>query len=170
MERVAIIGPGGAGKSRLAIALGRQTGLPVVHLDPLFWRQGWIPAPAEESREALQAAITGDHWILDGNFLSDPPGEDPRFRRADTVVFLDLPRIVCLWRALSRLLRDRGRPRPDLPEGCYEGFDLPFYRWVWSYRRRTRPLVLELLATLGPGIEVYHLRSTGEVRRFLAKL
>ncbi|HEX3326789.1 MAG TPA: topology modulation protein [Actinomycetota bacterium] len=170
MERVAIIGSGGAGKSRLATQIAARTGLPLIHLDPLFWRPGWSPAPADEARQALHKAIARDRWILDGNFLSDPPGADPRFNRTDTVIFIDRPPAICLWRAISRLVRDRHRWRPDLPEGCVEGFDLPFYRWVWSYRRTTRPQVLLVLARLSPDIEIFHLRSNRDVRRFLLDL
>ena len=114
MRRVVILGPGGAGKSELARELSRRTGLPVVHLDPLFWREDWQPAPEAEARRELAEAVAEEEWILDGNFLTFEDG-DPRFARADTVVFLDLPRLTCLWRVLRRLVRDRGR-RPDLPE------------------------------------------------------
>jgi adenylate kinase family enzyme len=165
MERVVVLGPGGAGKSELTTRLSRRTGLPVVHLDVLFWTTGWKPAPREEALSALADAIARDRWILDGNFLD---AGDGRFTRADNVIFLDLPRRTCLWRVVKRMVRDRRRSRPDLPDGCAEGFDLPFLRWIWSYRRTDRPRVLELLDNLGPGVSVHHLRSRAEVRRFLA--
>jgi adenylate kinase family enzyme len=169
MERVVILGPGGAGKTELATGIARQTGLPVVHLDPLFWRHGWTPAPPAESQRDFVAAIAGERWILDGNFLSAVP-EDARFERADTVIFLDLPRTTCLWRVLKRLVRDRRRSRSDLPEGCAEGFDLPFQRWIWRYPRTERPRVLEILAGLDGRVDVHHLRTHSDVRRYLAAL
>jgi adenylate kinase family enzyme len=166
VERVAILGPGGAGKSELARALGERTGLPVVHLDVLYWRPGWTAPPPEEFRAAVDAAIAEDRWILDGNFLRDD-ADDPRFARADIVVFLDYPRTTCVRRALWRWLLDRRRHRTDLPEGCPEGFDLPFLRWVWNYPRENRTDVLARLAGLGPGVTVHRLRSDADVRRFL---
>jgi adenylate kinase family enzyme len=166
VQRVAILGSGGAGKSTVATALGQRTGLPVVHLDPLYWAPGWVARPPEEFQAALLAAVAGDSWILDGNVLWGD-ADDPRFARADTVVFLDLPRRTCLWRATKRRLRYRGELRPDLPAGCPEAFDLSFYRWMWSFPRQVRPRVLAVLAGLGPEAEVHHLRSAAEVRRFL---
>ena len=169
MQRVAILGAGGAGKSELARALGERTGLPFVHLDVLYWRPGWTAPPEDEFRAALDAAVAGERWILDGNFLRDD-ADDPRFARADTVVFLDYPRTTCVRRALWRWLRDRRRQRTDLPEGCAEGFDPAFLRWAWNYPRKNRPDVLARLAVLGPGVAVHRLRSDADVRRFLASV
>jgi adenylate kinase family enzyme len=166
---VVILGPGGAGKSELATRISQRTGLPVVHLDVVFWRKGWTPAPREEALSDLAAATARERWILDGNFL-EAGLTDPRFDRADTVIFLDLSRARCLSRVLKRLVRDRRRRRPDLPEGCYEGFDLEFLRWIWRYPRTDRPRVLRLLARLGPDVNVRHLRSPSDVRRYVATL
>ena len=169
MERVVILGPGGAGKSELARAIASRTGLPVVHLDRLFWRPGWTPAPREEALRDLDAAVAGERWILDGNFL-EFDGRDARFERADTVIFLDLPRATCFRRVLTRLARDRRRSRPDLPEGCREGFDLELLRWIWRYPHTDRPRVLDLLAGLDRRVDVRRLRSRAAVRRYLESL
>jgi adenylate kinase family enzyme len=159
MERVVVLGPAGAGKSELATRLSRTVDIPVVHLDTLFWAPGWRPAPESEARAALERVVAGERWILDGNFLAD----DSRFARADTVVFLDLPRRVCFRRVLVRLVRDRRRSRPDLPEGCREGLDLGLLWWIWRYPRTDRPRVLALLRSLPAGTRVLHLRSHAHV-------
>jgi adenylate kinase family enzyme len=168
MERVVILGPGGAGKTELANSISRRTGIPVVYLDRLFWRAGWTPAPSEEARRDLAAAIAGDRWILDGNFLA-VDSDDARFDRADTVIFLDLPRGTCLARVLWRLVRDRRR-RPDLPEGCREGFDLQLLRWIWRYPQTDRPRVLAMLARVDGRADVRRLSSRADVRRYLDAL
>ena len=166
MQRVAILGSGGAGKTTVAVELGRRTGLPVVHLDPLNWARDWKPKPLEEFDAAFAAAVAEERWILDGNFLIGE-ADDPRFARVDTVVFLDLPRTTCIRRAVARRLRERGKRRPDLPEGCEEEIELWFLRWMWGYPKHVRPRVLSILVGLGPEVTVHHLRSDGEVRRFL---
>ena len=134
-----------------------------MHLDPIFWREDWTPAPREVARRDLDAAVAGERWILDGNFLD---AGDARFERADTVILLDLPRRTCVWRIFKRLARDRRRDRPDLPAGSREGFDLPFLRWTWRYPRDERPQVLAMLAALD-GVAVHRLRSRADVRRFV---
>ena len=168
MQRVAILGSGGAGKSALAAAVAARADLPVVHLDVVYWKPGWTPPLEEEFAAALDHAVAGERWILDGNFLRH--GEpDPRFARADTVIFLDLPRTTCLWRVVKRRLQEPRRPRRDLPEGCRESIDLEFMRWVWRYPRRNRPRVLALLDGLD-GVDVRRLRSTADVRRYVDAL
>ena len=165
MRRVAILGPGGAGKSALADALGERTGLPVVHLDVVYWLPGWMQPPRQEFDSKLNAAVAEDTWILDGNFLRDD-APDPRFARADTVVLLDLPRRICLRRILKRRLQEARRPRRDLPAGCSESIDLAFVRGVWNWPQKNRLDVLSRLEALD-GVAVHRLRSPAEVRRFL---
>ena len=157
-----ILGPGGAGKTTVANELGERTGLPVVYLDRIFWREGWAPAPRDEAERELAKAVERERWILDGNFLASPCG---RFERADTFVFLDLSRWLCIWRVLSRRVRDRGRSRADLPAS--EGVDLELLRWIWRYPAVDRPRVLELVERLPEHVTVDHLRTRAEVRAFL---
>jgi adenylate kinase family enzyme len=167
VRRVAILGTGGSGKSELATEISRRTGVRVVHLDVLVWAPGWTPKPREEARRALDYAVARERWILDGNFLDVG---DSRFERADTVIFLDLPRAICLRRVLWRLVRDRRRSRPDLPPGCTEGLDLELLRWIWRYPSTDRPGVLELLEGLEPRVDVRRLRSRSDVRRYVESL
>ena len=79
---------------------------------------------------------------MDGNYLRTLPR---RLERCDAVLFLDYPRRLCLFRALRRILRWRGRTRPDMAEGCPERLDPAFIRWIWDFHRTQRPRVLELL-------------------------
>lgn len=93
MERVAIIGPGGAGKSTLARQLGAITGVPVIHLDREHWKPGWVETPAAEWEERVRELAAAERWIIDGNYGGTL---DVRLDRADTVVFLDFGRFRCL--------------------------------------------------------------------------
>jgi adenylate kinase family enzyme len=165
MRRVVVIGSGGAGKSTFAMRLGEATGLPVHHLDALYWHPGWVPTPDAEWDAKIAELAAGPAWIMDGNYGRTM---DQRLAACDTAVFLDLPRTTCLARVLRRWLRYRGRARPDMSAGCPEQLTLEFVRWVWRYPRDRRPAVLRCLAALGPDKRVVHLRSRREAERFLA--
>jgi adenylate kinase family enzyme len=164
VKRVAIIGAGGAGKSTVARALGERTGLPVIHLDRLFWGPGWVPMPEAEWNAMHGELIARERWIIDGNYGGEM---EPRIAAADTVIFLDLPRLVCLWGALQRQWRWRRGGRPDAAAGLRERIDLKFLWWIFRYPDTRRPGVLARLAKLPPTTQVLRIRSRREAREFL---
>jgi adenylate kinase family enzyme len=164
MQRVVVIGSGGAGKSTLAVELGARTGLPVIHLDREFWRPGWQPTPDDVWEARVGELVQGDRWIMDGNYGGTMP---IRFERADTVVFLDLPRVHCLLSVIWRSFRHRRTPRPDMSEGNPEKLDPAFLQWIWNYRRKNRPGVLRQLEQLPPSTRVVRLASRRAVRAWV---
>ena len=160
-----MIGSGGAGKSTLAAHIGARTGLPVVHLDQLYWKAGWVETPAEEWLRTINELVARPAWVMDGNYGGTL---DARMAACDMIVFLDVPRLRCLWRAISRRVRYRGRTRPDMGAGCVERLDWEFVRWIWTYPSRRRPALLAKIAALGKPAIV--LRSNADVERFVASL
>jgi adenylate kinase family enzyme len=167
MRKILVIGSGGSGKSTFAAKLGERTGLPVIHLDSLFWGAGWQETPREEWAARVDELLKRDAWIMDGNYGGTL---ERRLAACDTVILLDLPRTLCLWRIIVRSMRYRGRSRPDMAEGCNERMTWEFVRWVWDYPRVRRPGVLKKLSELRAGQGVHVLRSRREVRRFLEAL
>ncbi|MEO5704753.1 MAG: AAA family ATPase, partial [Candidatus Limnocylindrales bacterium] len=164
MKRVAVIGGGGAGKSKFARELGERTALPVIHLDRLYWKPGWVPMP-EDAWQALHAElIEPDRWIIDGNYGSTM---ESRLAAPDTVVFLDLPRLVSIRGALQRHWRYRRGGRPDAAPGLQERIDLKFLWWIFRYPDTRRPAVLARLAKLPATTQVFRIRSRREAREML---
>jgi adenylate kinase family enzyme len=142
MRRVLILGSPGSGKSTLAKRLGTLTGLPVVHLDRLYWRSGWVEPAKEEWLPELQTALAEPAWIMDGNYGSNLA---MRLQHADTVVLLDFSTRLCLWRAVRRILTGWGRDRPDMKPGCPERIDFTFLSYIANFRRNKRAGILKRL-------------------------
>ena len=167
MQRVLVIGSGGAGKSAFAVRLGRATGLPVIHLDAAYWKPGW----REPSKDAWAARVTqllaGEHWIMDGNYGGTL---EQRLAACDTVVFLDMPRLLCIWRVLKRFVQYRGRTRPDVTAGCPEQLTAAFLSWIWTYPEQRRPRILARLARLSPEQQALIFRSPKAVDAFFESL
>jgi len=163
MQRVLVIGSPGSGKSTLATELARRTGLPLIHLDQQYWRAGWVEPPEEEWRRQVAALIARDRWVMDGNYGGTLA---MRIERAETVIHLEFPAWLCVWRLLRRVATSWRRVRPDMADGCPERIDLKFLLYTatfpWKLRKRTEAK----LASFGGNHIV--LRSPGEVRRFLA--
>jgi adenylate kinase family enzyme len=166
VRRVVIIGPGGSGKSTLARELGPRLGLPVVHLDQMFWTPGWVQRPREEFDRLLAEALAGERWIIDGNYGRTMP---VRFAACDTVLFLDFPRRIYMWRAMLRPLRYKGRTRPDMTEGCPERMTLEFLKFLWRWPGKDRATTLARLDALPPSTRVITLRSPRAVKDFLQR-
>lgn len=167
MKRVLVIGSGGAGKSTFAPRLGERLGLPVIHLDKAFWHLGWVETPKDEWKQKVVELCGGDSWVMDGNYSGTL---EVRLEACDTVIFLDLPRVLCTWRVLKRVVMYRNTSRPDMAEGCRERIDLKFLYWVWSYPDRRRPKILARLDELAVSKKIYRLSSSVEVERFLAEV
>jgi adenylate kinase family enzyme len=164
MRRVVIIGSAGSGKSVLARQLGPILGLPVYHLDALYWKPGWVETPKAEWRAVVQRMVKQGSWIIDGNYRGTL---DIRLEAAETIIFLDFPRAVCIWQVFKRRFQYIGRTRPDMALGCSERLNWDFIKWVWDYSRRSRPVVLEKVGRYSVGKRVHILRSGKEIKRFL---
>lgn len=165
MQRVLVLGSGGAGKSTFSRALGEKTGLPVTHIDRIFWTPGWVERPREEYLAEVERAAAGDRWILDGNYSSSL---SVRLPRADTVVLLDLPPWLCLARVCRRRWRYRGRVRPGISDGCEERLSLEFVHYVLTYPRR-RPHILRRIRQEGGHAVLHHLRGRRAIAEFLER-
>lgn len=135
MNRVLVIGPCGSGKSTLARELAPRMGLPLIHMDQLGWQPGWVETEKAELHARIAGAVAGERWLIEGNYGSTLPA---RLERADTVIYLDFPIRLCLWRLIRRIVTHRGRSRPDMPEGCPERFDLAFFWYVLNWNSGPR--------------------------------
>lgn len=130
MQKVAIIGSCGAGKSTLAVNLGKELDLPVIHLDSYYWQSGWQETDAQAWRQIQQELINGKSWIIDGNYGNTL---DIRLAAADTIIWLDFNRYLCLWRVFQRYLKYSGKTRPDMAANCPERLTKEFMQYVWSF-------------------------------------
>lgn len=167
MKRVLVIGSGGAGKSTFSRRLSRLLNIEVIHLDMLYWKPGWIETPKPEWRKLVEELVKRDSWIIDGNYSGT---FDIRFDACDTVIFLDISRLLCIWRVLKRVMLYRSRGRPDMAEGCPEKVNLEFVRWIWDYPKRTRPKVLKLLKESRQSKNVIWLRKQADIESFFVNL
>ena len=162
-----MIGGGGAGKTRLARALGAALDLPVVHLDAHYYGPGWRPLPPIEWVDRQRQLAAAERGVMDGHYASTL---SIRLERADTVVFLDLPPLLCAWQVLRRWALGHRRPSTDLPAGTRPKIDRRFLAYVLTFRRRRRPTLLRTLASWERPVNVCTLRSRREVRAFLSSL
>jgi len=147
--------------------LGELLDIEVIHLDKIYWHRGWVETPKTEWLKTVDRLLEQDSWIMDGNFSGSL---ERRLEVCDTVIFLDMPRSLCVWRTLKRAVIYRKRKRPDMASGCDERLDSEFIRWVWNYSKATRPKVLVRLAAHSGRKRIITLQSRYEVEKFIAEI
>lgn len=162
MNRVAIIGCGGSGKSHLSRSLGVLLGISPVHLDGLYYGEDWKPLDQDQFAALQHNLVAAPSWVIDGNYASSLP---IRLQVADTVIFLDLPGWTCLWGIAQRRLRHRGGQHKDI--GVYDRITWNFIRYVLGYRRKMAPRVRQLIADHAVSAEVVVLRNRRAARSYL---
>lgn len=138
MKKVIIIGCPGSGKSTLSRAIHEKTGIPLYHLDMMFWNADRTTVEKQVFLDRLSAAMEQDAWIIDGNYGSTM---EMRLAACDTVFFLDYPVEICLEGIRQR----RGKPRSDMPWFESEEEDADFIDFIKNYNSESRPQVMELL-------------------------
>jgi len=161
-NRIAIVGCPGCGKSWLSTRIARITGYPLTHLDNEFWQPGWVETPEEEWVLKQRGMITGDKWIIEGNYASTL---ELRFSAADLVVFIDINRATCIWRAIRRT----GKKRSDLPDYLQEPsfFSRDFFDfcvWIWSFPNTGRKAIM-ILHEKYPEIRFLHIKGRNGVKK-----
>lgn len=171
MERIMVIGvSSGVGKSTFARKLGEALNIKVYHLDVFYWKPGWVEASLEEFAAAQKNIVIQDQWIIEGNYSNT---YEIRAEKADTIIYLELPLHVCLYRVIKRWLTNIGKTRPDMGEGCKEKIDWPFIKFILTtYHSRKRKMEERMKAfqSGGPHKRVFMLRSKKEIDSFLKNI
>ena len=159
-NRVLVLGCPGSGKSTFARALAAKTGLPLVHLDNVWWRTDGTHISREDFDRTLSELLRGEKWIMDGDYSRT---YEVRVRAADTVIILDYPEEVCMAGIIARV----GQKRPDIP-WTESTLDPELVALVQSYRRDDRPALLSLLQKY-PDKQALIFTSREEADRWLAE-
>ncbi len=167
MKRILIIGSGGSGKSIFAVKLSKVLNINVYHLDSYFWNPGWIETPEDKWENIVKNLCSNKKWIIDGNYGGT---FNIRFPQADTIIFLDIPKIICIWNVIKRRIKWHGKQRIDMGKGCPEHLDLEFLRWIWNYPEKQRPVILKELIKIKSKKNVFIFNNYSTIKSFLKSI
>lgn len=171
LEKIMVLGvSSGVGKSSFARKLSEKTAIPVHHLDAYFWKPGWVESTQEEFSEKQQRLVEQDRWIIEGNYTAT---YEIRRQEADTLIYLERPLMVCLYRIVKRRIVNHGKTRPDMAIGCPEKLDKGFLTFIIStYRARKVKMRkrMEQFIEESPQHKVVFLRTQKEIEEFLRSL
>jgi adenylate kinase family enzyme len=167
-----VVGNSGSGKSTLAAALAARLGVPYIELDSIFHQPGWTELPRDEFRARVRALAAGEEWVIDGNYSAV---RDLVWARADTVVWIDLPRWLVMRRVIGRTLR-----RAVLRQELWNGNREPVSNWltldpersiiIWAWTQHARYRARYGAAMADPicaHLRFFRLRRPADVHTFL---
>ena len=176
MNKIAVIGCCGGGKTVLAKRISRALEIPVFHLDDLFWHEGWVMTKPQQWQEINSELVKKDRWIIDGTYSSTL---QMRIRNADTIIFIDLPLYLCFYRVLKRQIRNYFGWEKSLPSRIQKSqkyskqriiSDWSFYSYVLSFKKNFHPLINRLISDLNEDQRLIKLDSAKQVTAFLENL
>ncbi len=163
-KRIIVIGCPGSGKSTFAKRLSSLTGIPVVHLDTLWWKPGWVEEDREVFDEKLGRVLQLDSWIIDGNYNRTV---EMRLQCADMVFNFKVGIISCLYGYFKRLILGKlGVRRSDITAGCEERFDPEFVKYIIGFKYGNGKRTEELLKKY-PDVKEVNFYSKKQVDRYL---
>ncbi|MGV3463715.1 MAG: topology modulation protein [Heyndrickxia sp.] len=168
MERIMVIGvSAGVGKSTFARKLGEMLNKKVYHLDSYYWKPGWVECPLEEFRNAQKEIVQHTEWIIEGNYSNS---FDIRTEVCDTIIYLELPLVVCLYRVIKRWLTNIGRTRPDLGEGCPEKMEWKFLKFIYTTYYPRKKKMADRFQNLSSEKTIIVLKNKKEIREYLENI
>jgi adenylate kinase family enzyme len=173
MRRVVVVGASGSGKSVLARELARRLAVPHVDLDALHWGPDWTPTPTEILRRRVEAALAGEGWTVSGNYSAL---RDSIWPRADTLIWLDYPMPIVMWRVLQRTVR-RCITKELLWSDNLETWRKSFFArdsiivWAWTTWRKPRRNYPKLFRSPAyQGIRKFRFMSPEQTQDWLSRV
>ena len=173
MKRIHVVGQGGSGKTSLAAEIGARLGLPHTELDSIFWHPDWQHSPPGKFESQVEEIAAGEAWVVDGNYSRTRP---ILWLRVETVVWLDYPLLVCLWRLWKRTTRRIIRremlwgTNRETFRGAFLSRDSLFLYVIQTHRRRRQTYTQCSASPEFDHIQFVRLRSPSETRRWLAEI
>lgn len=164
MKRIHITGNAGVGKTTLGEELASVLGLPFTSLDSIVWNPGWGRVEPEERRKREREVASYEEWIIEG--------VSPIIRNsADTIIFLDYPRMTSFVRCAGRNLRYLFKSRPGLPENCPEILIIPtLIKIIWTFSKNTRNNILKDFDAYKDKKQLIHIQNDRKLGLFKNRL
>ncbi len=179
--KIAIIGNAGSGKSTLGLQLHNILHIPLYHLDQYFWKPGWQEPDRAEFEKIHNQLCDKNEWIIEGMGIGQVQVKEKvgliatrffeyRIKKADIVIFLDIPTYLCFYRVFKRVLVHFGHVYFSNAKGCPErGPDLKFLKFIWNFNSQRKPIIEALLQKYYTQKKVFVVKNKAEVNELIKK-
>lgn len=164
MNKILIIGPNGSGKSIFANKLGEKLNREVIHLDKVYYKSGWKRRfqTRDEWKQAVRDLVSQNNWIIDGHYNSTL---NIRIPAADTIIFLNFNKILCLYRVFRRTLN---KTQPfDKPEGNLNRLSYNLLKKLIIFPKKK---ILKMLEQYRSTKKIFIVKNNKDLDKLLEKL
>lgn len=166
--KIAIIGNAGSGKSELGLKLHRILGIPLYHLDQYFWKPHWQEPDPAEFEHIHHQLCDQKAWIIEGVATKL---FEYRVKKADIVIFLDIPIYLCFYRVLKRMLLNFGNVIPSSAKECPQRIpSLKFLKFIWNFNSERKPIIEALLHKYKDTKQIFVIKNNTEIEALIKKL
>lgn len=144
INKLAVIGNGGGGKTTLSRRLAELHQLPLTHVDSIQFVPGMQIRNLEDTRRILNEMTSQEQWLIDGFGPLDLI--EQRFMMADRIVFVDFPLWRHYWWCSKRQIKSLWSPRSELPSGCNEAtvaHTIKLFKTLWRVHTKMRPELMK---------------------------
>lgn len=165
LRKILIIGNGGSGKSTLSLSISSLLKIPTLHLDEIYWINGWKKNTLIEFDTKVKNFMLSQAWIIEGTPMH---GVELRAQEADTIVFLDYSRVVCIYRLLKRALKNIFLLKTNkIARSPAKFFSIKAIKWVWKFNKEKKHLIMKILNEK-KSKKIFHIRKNSDLQYFLA--
>lgn len=165
LQKILIIGNGGSGKTTLSTRLAQTLNHPILHLDSIYWIDGWKKNSLENFENHTHEFMKSDCWIIEGT-----PMYDIQFRldQADTIIFLDINRTICILRLIKRAIKNiYSHSHSKMVDGPANFFSLKAAIWIWNFNKLKREKITDLLLNLTNNKKVFFIKNNLALKKLL---
>ena len=162
-----VLGCSGGGKSTLAAKLAAILKLRPGHIDLIYWLPNWVERDKKTGTEMILAEIKADGWVFDGNSRTS---YEARVAKSDMIVWVDIARWRCIYNVCYRVLKYRGKTRPDMADGCAEKVDFEFLHYIWTFKYQRGKAIAALLEKYKHEKQTIRLTNYAEINAFVEKM
>ncbi|WP_436883294.1 AAA family ATPase [Mammaliicoccus sciuri] len=140
MKKIVILGSSGSGKSYLSKKLSKELNIEVYHLDNLMRKFDWSPFSHNEKYHIQKLILENDTWIIEGNYTNIL---DERLDEADTIIFLNINKLKCIYNVIKRTITYRNKDRLDKPAKAIDKISLHLLKWTWNFDKNEKTIIIK---------------------------
>jgi adenylate kinase family enzyme len=164
--KICVIGYSASGKSTFSQNIQKIYNLPLLHIDTIFFKDGWQSREESLVHQDINDFIRQDDWLLDGNYQRFA---SERYDIADVIYIFDFNRFKCFYGAILRRIKYHKKQRSSAAPGCYEKLDFEFIKWLIYKGRKKNKVLLDFVKTNYPQ-KVILFKKRGQVNKHLIQL